>query len=148
MIIAGWGKKSKKIADAGLHKCSNCKNIATFEIREMANYASAYFIKIAKWNKQTYLVCTICNAGFELTDEGKNELLKATIELPSNSDIVDIWNNINKLFVEYINNKKDINKWNEYALNEMSKKNYNKSSIEYVLTNYNNNLIDTSKTEQ
>ena len=116
MIIAGWGKKSKKIADAGLYKCQNCKNTATFEIRQLTNYASAYFIKLAKWKKQFYLVCSVCNAGHKLTEEDKNELLELSVGLPSNSEITEIWKDIDLLFADYIKDGKDIEKWNEYAM--------------------------------
>ena len=145
MLVAGWGKKSKKIADAGLYKCQNCKNTTTFEVVEISNYASAYFIKFAKWKKQFCLVCSICDATYELTEENKDKLLKFSVELPSNSEITDIWNDIDLLCVDYMKDNKDMEKWNEYVTHEMCKKRYKDFSVEYVLLHYNQNLLDSLK---
>ena len=145
MIIAGWGKKAKKLADAGLYKCENCNNITTFELKELANYASAYFIKIAKWKKKYYLICSICDAGYELTEDAKNEILKISIEIPSNFEIINIWKDVDALCSNYLNKGNDIEEWPKYAIHEMQNKEYSKSSIEYVLTYFNQYLIDLLK---
>jgi len=142
MIIAGWGKKSKKIADAGLLKCRNCNNIAAFEVRELANTASLYFIPVAKWHRKTYLVCPICKTGYELSEEGTKNFLQEIASLPSNDKSIELWNKIDVLFVKFMKENKNLEEWNDFAKEELSKEN-KIDDVEYVLSCYNRNLVDS-----
>jgi len=142
MIIGGWGKKSKKIADAGLLKCKNCNNTAAFEVRELANTASLYFIPVAKWNKKTYLVCPICEAGYELSEDDAKKLMQEIASLPSNDTSTEIWNKVDALFVGFMKENKNFEEWNDFAKNELSK-HYKKDDAEYVLSCYNYNLLES-----
>ena len=96
MIIFGWGKKSKKIADIGLMRCKNCNNISGYELRELSRRASLYFISVAKWNKKYYLTCPICDAGYEIEESKKNMVLQETAMLPDNNTALNIWNDLIK----------------------------------------------------
>ncbi|HED38013.1 MAG TPA: zinc-ribbon domain-containing protein [Ignavibacteria bacterium] len=141
MIIGGWGKKSKKVADAGLLRCKNCNNTAAFEIRELASTASLYFIPVAKWNKKTYLVCPICKAGYELPEDDVKKLMQEIVSLPSNDTSIEIWNKIDLLFVEFTKENKNLEEWNDFAKEELSKT-YKKDDTKYVLSCYNKSLVD------
>ncbi len=142
MIIGGWGKKSKKIADAGFFKCENCNNIATFEVHELANSISLYFIPVAKWSKKVYLVCSICQAGYELSESDTKKLLQETATLPDNITVAKIWNKMDSLFVKFTEGKKSLEGWDEFAIDELSKT-YKEDDIEYILAHYNQGLIDS-----
>ncbi len=142
ILIGGWGKKTKKIADAGLIKCKNCNNTAAFEIRELANTASAFFIPVAKWNKKNYLICPICTAGYELSDDDKNKLLQEVATLPNNEIATSIWNELDALFVDFMNEKKDLEEWNKTALEKLEQK-YKRDDLEYVLASFNQNLLES-----
>jgi len=142
MIIGGWGKKSKKVADAGLLKCKNCNNTAAFEVRELANTASLYFIPVAKWNKKTYLVCPICEAGYELSEDDTKKLMQEIASLPSNDISTEIWNKIDSLFVGFMKENKNLEEWNDFVKGELSKT-YKKDDTEYVLSCYNQSLVDS-----
>ena len=105
MIIIGWGKQSKKIADVGIMKCKNCNNYSAFEVRELASNIKLYFIPLVKWDKKTYLVCTTCDAGYELNEEGKKEILQETIKIPDNETSIEMFNKVDSLFVKYVEGK-------------------------------------------
>ena len=143
ILIGGWGKKSKKIADAGLLKCKNCNNTAAFEVRELASTASLFFVPVAKWNKKTYLVCPICEAGYELSEDDTKKLLQDVASLPSNDSAKEIWNKTDSLFVKFMKENGNIGEWNDFAKEELSK-NHKSDDVEYVLSCYNRNLIESS----
>ncbi len=147
MIIIGWGKQSKKIADAGIMKCKNCNNYSAFEVRELANNIKLYFIPIAKWGKKTYLVCTICDAGYELNEEGKKEILQETIKIPDNKTSIEIFNKVDSLFVKYAESKamKDLKGWDREVKRELKGEGYREEDIDYILAIYAESLLDSIK---
>lgn len=144
LLLFGWGKKSKKLADAGIMKCKNCNNYSTFEVRELAKNINVYFIPIAKWDKRTFLVCTICEAGYELTKEGREKILQEMMTIPDNKTSVEIFNKIDSLFVDYMKTKKEegFKDWDKHIKKELAKEGYKKDDIDYVLPIYAANLID------
>ncbi len=142
ILIGGWGKKSKKIADAGLLKCKNCNNTVAFEVRELAKTASLFFVPVAKWSKKTYLVCPICEAGYELSENDTKKLLQEVASLPSNDVSTAIWNEIDSLFVKFMKENKNLEEWNNFAKETLSK-NRKSDDVEYVLSCYNRDLADS-----
>jgi hypothetical protein len=94
MIIYGWGKDLKKIAYAGIEKCSNCKNHSHFWIGETSSHATLYFVKVAKWNKKYYFCCETCQRGFEIAPGRLDELLRASVKLPSQQQCREIWDHL------------------------------------------------------
>lgn len=80
MIFASWGKDSREIGYWGILKCSNCKNYGHFSINELTNKVKLYFITVAKYDKKRYLICPICNAGYEIKDSEYESTIRA---LPS-----------------------------------------------------------------
>lgn len=144
MIIIGWGKQSKKIADAGIIKCKNCNNYSAFEVRGLASNIKLYFISVAKWNKKTYLVCTVCDAGYELNEKAKKEILQDVIKIPDNKTSIEIWNRIDSLFVEYTRRKKlkNLEGWDKYIKEKLIKENYKEEDVNYILPIYAESLLD------
>lgn len=131
-IFFGWGQNSKKIADLGLKECENCHNIVGFELREVSKTAKLYFVPIAKWEKKYFIVCPICEAGYEVNEFKKNKVIQETISLPDNETSINIWNELSELvtsdFQEF-SKKKDIY---DYVKKELSKKGYDEDDILYV----------------
>ena len=91
MIFYGWGKDLRQIAYAGIEKCQNCRNHSHFWICESASYAELYFIKLAKWNKKSFLMCETCQRGVELAQSKINEIISTTIALPSYDSVCEMW---------------------------------------------------------
>lgn len=155
MIIGGWGEKSKKIADAGIIKCRNCKNNATFEVRDLVKSASLFFVPVAKWDKKTYLVCTICTAGYEISEEDKNKLLQDIASLPSNEISTQLWNKIDHVFIEFVKNAQTKGRslsepsffedWINLGKEEMQKEGFKKDDVEYVLGVFTKSLLNSEK---
>ena len=142
ILLAGWGKKSKKVADAGLMMCANCNNMAIFEIRELANTASLFFVPVAKWNKQSYLVCSVCEAGFELSEDKLKEALQEAVTIPASATINEIWDKLAEIFISFMKQGKDLNEWPEFA-KESLHQTYKKDDVNYVLARYNEDLART-----
>lgn len=69
MIIYGWGKKHRVMGDGPVGKCTHCNNSGTFQVIEVCNSASLYFVTVAKWGKTYFLVCPICSNGLKLPDK-------------------------------------------------------------------------------
>ena len=146
-IIYGWGKKSKHLADMGIDKCNNCNNYAPFEVRELSNNASLFFVPMAKWNKKSYLVCTTCNAGYELNEETKNKFLADSVKLPSNSICVEIWNKIDEFLAQRIKQGTNADGWVNDVILEFESI-YGKTNLVFVLSRYTQFLQDTAKERQ
>lgn len=147
MIIIGWGKNSKKIADAGIMKCKNCNNYSAFEVRELTSNIKIYFIPIAKWGRKTYLVCTVCDAGYELNEENKKEILQETVKIPDNKTSIEIFNKADSLFVKYAEGKtpKDLKEWDREVKKGLEEEGYKEEDIDYVLPIYAESLLDSIK---
>ena len=92
MIIAGWGEKAKELAFVGINKCPKCKNHVPMDLYELANKVSLYFIPIAKFNKKYFVVCSLCENGFEIDEEGKLKFLRISTELPNKTQTMLVWN--------------------------------------------------------
>jgi len=98
MIIFGWGKGAKKLADIGFNKCPNCKNYSWFYLCELSSKVKVYFVPVAKFNKKYYMVCSVCSAGLELTSKEKDEILRESVEFPSQELSIEIWNKLDDMF--------------------------------------------------
>lgn len=96
-ILFGWGKKGKVAGYVGIDKCPNCKNYSHFQLYEYANNVNLYFIPVAKWNKKIYLVCSSCDAAWELNDELKEEMLDKALKSPSPDIVNKIWDKVDEI---------------------------------------------------
>lgn len=91
-ILAGWGGKRKRIGNFGIRKCPNCNNWQPQGIYELSRQATLYFIPVAKWGKEYYVICPICEAGLPVVEEKLDELLRACILMPDDETARQIWN--------------------------------------------------------
>lgn len=96
-VLFGWGKKGKQVGYIGIDKCPNCKNYVHFNLYEYASVFRLYFIPILKWNKKLYLVCSKCDAAWELNGEIKEELIEESLTSPSMEVTTSIWNKVSKI---------------------------------------------------
>lgn len=96
-ILFGWGKKGKVAGYVGIDKCPNCKNYSHFQLYEYANNVNLYFIPVVKWNKKIYLVCSSCDAAWELNDELKEEMLDKALKSPSPDIVNKIWDKVDEI---------------------------------------------------
>ena len=66
MIIFGWGGRHKVLGEGFFIGCPNCGNATQWPVVETSKHVSLYFVPIAKWNKQYWMVCPVCSCGVEL----------------------------------------------------------------------------------
>ena len=97
-IIFGWGKKGKQVGYIGIDKCPNCRNYTHLFLYEYANNINIYFVPVAKFNKKLYLVCSTCDAAWELTEELKKEMLEVSVITLDVATTTYIWNEVVKFF--------------------------------------------------
>jgi hypothetical protein len=80
MIVFGWGKNCKEIGKGLIQECPNCKNIKQWVIVQTSKKASLYFVPVAKWNKQYFCACPVCNNGVKLESlEDAHKIMEAAI---------------------------------------------------------------------
>lgn len=145
MIIAGWGKKAKKMAFVGINKCPRCKNYVAMELYELANRVSLYFIPVAKFNKKYYVVCSLCENGFEVDEKAKQDFLQASAALPNESQVVDVWNEIVKLLEQKTSNYR---KSQKNFMNQIIKEllpTYPPDTVYYVVERFSTMVSDKDK---
>lgn len=102
MIIAGWGKDAKDLAFAGIQKCGKCRNYAPIRLYEVSSRVTLYFIPVAKFNKKYYLVCPVCQAGAEVDQNEKDEILRNSNLGPTQDEALAIWNMLDAECAQFI----------------------------------------------
>ena len=91
MLIAGWGKDAKVLAFVGLMKCQNCNNYSMWYLVEISSKVKVYFIPVAKYGSKYFVMCNVCENGYEVDKDKKNEILEESVQLPEADKIVQIW---------------------------------------------------------
>ena len=91
MIIVGWGKKVKVLGEVRERACINCGNYCRWQVVQTYSYASLYFIPLGKLRRAYFLICPICQHGYQLTDESQArdllaEAVSADLGIPRNSE--------------------------------------------------------------
>lgn len=119
-VFFGWGKKGKIAGYVGIDKCPNCKNYSHFKLYEYANNVNLYFVPIVKWNKKLYLVCSTCDAAWELKDDMKSEMLDKALKTPAPQIVNKIWNKVDEIVAKNLENviKKDSENWVELIISK------------------------------
>lgn len=84
VFVGGWGRGSKVIGSGPYLKCNNCHNSNNYKIFETSRKATLYFIPVAKWDRQYWMVCPICNFGTELDslEQAQKIVSETTASLP------------------------------------------------------------------
>jgi hypothetical protein len=81
MIIFGWGKNCKEIGKGLIRECPNCKNIRQWIIVQTSKKVTLYFVPVAKWNKEYFFICPVCNSGIQLNNlEEAHKIMEASLE--------------------------------------------------------------------
>jgi len=98
-FLAGLGSNVKRIGNAGFQKCPNCNNWKPQGVYEISKQATAFFVPIAKWSKEYYVICPICQAGLPVKEGKLNELLQKSITIPDDQKATEIWSDIDSVTV-------------------------------------------------
>ena len=148
-ILFGWGKKAKEVGYIGIQKCHNCKNYAHFKLYELANNVNLYFVPVAKWNKKLYLVCSVCEAAYELDDESKEIFVEKSLNMPSSKVVDALWDEVGVIVNEEIEKYEKDSGFTEFVINKSKKKLSDRYSdeelIEEVVCKYIQCSIDQDK---
>jgi hypothetical protein len=94
LIIFGWGKEAKKVAFVGIAKCENCRNYGPFHLYEIAKKVTLYFVPVAKFSRKYYSVCSICEAGFEVGESGRLEIMRRSLLYESEVSVISLWRDL------------------------------------------------------
>lgn len=156
LLIFGNNQKFKKLADLGLRKCTNCHNMATFELKELSKKATLYFVPIVKYSGKAYMVCDVCNAAWEVKEENRKKIIETTTQLPDNTTQGIIWNKIDALFIAFVkSNDGDLSKlavgplsplqqFSGYAQQQIAQeKIHTLNEVGYVLGIYIQNIMES-----
>lgn len=145
MVIFGWGKRGKEIAYLGVNKCPNCKNYGHFALHELANQVRLYFVPVANFNKKYYMVCGVCDAAWEVDSDQKSRILRESVDLPSQSTVGSIWNELDGIFSDLSQTEQDTSTdLLGDALAELNKR-YSEDHVGYVARLYFAMLTDADR---
>ena len=147
-ILAGWGGKRKRIGNFGMQKCPNCHNWQSMGIYEVSKQAHAYFIPVAKWGKEFYIICPICEAGIPIKESELSDLLQACMLMPDDETASAIWNELDTLTLAFLEKApptldgKDIANWYEQIKDLTAHMQYRREHINHVLLVYSRDYLD------
>jgi len=69
-FLFGWGHQIKR--DFGpvlMNKCSHCNNEGYMRLKRISEWFTLFFVPIIPYKIQSYLICPICEYGFQLDGE-------------------------------------------------------------------------------
>jgi zinc ribbon protein len=144
IVIAGWGKRGKELAYIGLAKCSNCKNYGHFKVFELSDRVTLFFVPVAKFNAKTYLVCEICDCGFEVDGDGRAEILRDSATVPDRDTVGAIWNELDREIAQYQKDEAQGTEAIDAAI-ESLKARFPPETVDYVRAWYANFLTDEDR---
>jgi pyruvate-formate lyase-activating enzyme len=78
LLLFGWGGSSKVLGEGYTLECPNCHNTRTWQVLRSSRKISVFFVPVAKWNTQYWMVCPVCSAGLELTSQQQAQEVLAT----------------------------------------------------------------------
>ncbi len=76
IVLFGRGRKTREIARSGRRRCPHCGNRVPFILHELQDKFNLFLIPVFTYRKQYFLGCSICNAGFELSEADKEEFMR------------------------------------------------------------------------
>jgi hypothetical protein len=91
-MFVGYSKGGKKTAYAGIHECGNCNNVTNFHLIESSFKPTVMFIPVAKFNLQYYVICSLCERGYELEKTKYDEMYRNSFNLPREEDVIPYYN--------------------------------------------------------
>lgn len=139
IVFFGWGKKAKRLANAGIDKCVNCRNWSPMGVYARSSAVSLYFVSVAKWGTKFYLVCDTCDAGIEVDADTKTKLLRASADLPPTAEMKRIWAEIDERLTQYLAEPQkegvQCRPALDFVIEAMTQK-HNPSHIDYVASRF------------
>lgn len=91
-MFVGYSKGGKKTGYAGLHRCENCNNITNFHLIESSFKPTVMFIPVAKFDLKYYVICSLCERGYQLEKEKYDQMYRDSFNLPREEDVIPYYN--------------------------------------------------------
>ncbi len=150
LFIADYGSKAKRIGNFGIQKCLNCNNWTPQGIYEIAKQVRAFFIPVAKWDKEIYVACPICSAMFPPKKEHLEDLLRSSTKFPNDETAIEIWNLIDEIMARFALEEDCLEKgfWNKFKEKVITKgtaKGFQKEHVEFTLVAYVQSTLESKK---
>lgn len=76
-----------------IHRCPECGTLGPFSVEQTKKKFTVYFIPTFSYSQKQYLVCTTCQAAFEVNKEAKEELAR---KIMSQSELSKLIRQINE----------------------------------------------------
>ena len=99
--LVGWSKDARILCNAGLAKCTNCKNMTVVQVVETKRRLSAFLVPVAKFDRKCFTVCAVCSAATELALEAADEMVRSSATTPSTEILRALWDTFDSLFVQH-----------------------------------------------
>lgn len=99
-MFVGYTKGGKKTAYAGLYECENCNNITHFHLIESSFKPTVMFIPVAKFDLKYYVICSLCERGYQLDKDKYDQMYRESFSLPREEDVIPYYNLIDVAFVK------------------------------------------------
>ena len=93
-VFGGTKQEMEMLGYLGVTSCQNCNNSAHHMLYQLVKSASVYFVPVAAWGKGNYVICEVCNAGTEVSDDQKDFLLQECRQIPAPERYMDIWDGL------------------------------------------------------
>jgi hypothetical protein len=75
IFIAGWGDQRKSyVCSLGQRRCPHCHHKAEWEVYQIDERATAYFVPVWTYSSKRVVVCSRCGAGSQISDSQLAEL--------------------------------------------------------------------------
>ena len=148
MLVNGIGttKGLKKINDTYFGKCPACHEMVIFALVQTAKKFKMYWIPVATWDKQYYIVCPKCDHWYGTSDEQINKIKEQVGELPNSKLISESWQDVMEYHLENVSalENKSRNDYITELVGHLRKLGYEKIIIDYIIPIYVKNIIELS----
>ena len=93
-IFGGTTEEMETLGYLGVAACQNCGNSTHHVLYQLVKSASVYFVPVAAWGKGNYVICEVCSAGTEVSDDQKDFLVRERRQIPEPERYMDIWDGL------------------------------------------------------
>lgn len=153
-LFADYRQNAKRIGNFGIQKCSNCNNWQPQGIYEVAKQVRTFFVPVARWDKQIYVICPICTVGFPPKSEHVNDLLRESVLMPDDETARKIWDELDTFTASYLETApsvlgaKEMQEWYEQITALTSKMDFRKEHVNRTLLSFTQYLGELLSTKQ
>ena len=157
LFLGDFGGRTKRIGNFGIHKCLNCNNWQPQGVYEVSKQIRAFFIPLARWDKQIYVICPICKAGFPPKADRGDDLLRESALMPDDQTAQAIWDELDTFTAAFLDKSpavlgaEEMLDWHRQVMELMGRTEYRKEHINRVLlsfTQYFGELLEVKKTQK